>query len=500
MKLLRRLANTWFDPSPLVAHQSSTKRLCRESPFFQRLQLVDLPPISELLLSYFPPLTVVLTLQVHGDYLYVGAACSPPDGDPAQRLPKIKHMVTRMQIVASELAAFSLKLSELNSLIEKEFVQKPELPQSLAEQFDWILARLDSWIVQPVVRELANYFWPYTTNIDNIANPQQLVILPDYSLWGFPLERCPSFAQLFDKACRSVVTRDFSLHAAAQRVRSFVEPADGTDRKPLKAAVPAFRLDTTSLLTDPFAEDVVTASDDPKMETMSMLHERLVSTKVIGSEKRSFHGSMFAASPEDIKTMLIDSTAFLSLGFSRLFVTMPAKHFAAQDLRRLSLLGIFNRCVNDAAFRRQTKTDSIKTLRQTEAENPYGTSLMATFRGVQTIVMVTAPVPVALAMRSTEVFGRAVQGGQPLSKAMAEMLSQQIKDPQFRYVRATEGGELPAEARSGTADGKGAGKGAEKADEPGLDDLLQGHTMAAYSLIGVPWIYGEAGAEGGKKK
>jgi len=505
MKLLRRLASTWYDPTLLSAHQASIKRLRKDSPFFQRLRLSDLPPISELLLSYFPPLTLVVTLQMQGDFLYVGGALSPADGTPEQRLPQIKHMVTRMRIVASELNAYLLKLTELNLALEKELVISPGLNQPLAEQFEWILARLDSWIVQPIVNELASNFWPYTTNIDNPANPKQLVILPDYTLWGFPLERCPSFTGLFGPTTKSVVTRDFSLHAAAQRVRTFVEPAEGsTDKKPLKAAVSGFRLDTTALLTDPFAEDVIKAPDDPKTESLSMLHDRLVSSKIVGNEKRSFHGSMFVASPYDIKGMLIDSSAFLSMGLSHFFATMPSKHFASQDLRRLALLGLFNRCMNDPAFRRQTKNDSMKTLRQMEAENPYGTGLMATFRGVQSILMVSAPVPLALATRSLEVFGRAVQGGKPVATAFGELLSQQIKDPKMRFLRANEGGELPPEARGGgdAADAKGKGKGTEVADDASLEDLLQAHSQAAYSLIGVPWIFGESGPEGGggKKK
>jgi hypothetical protein len=504
MGLLQRLGSTWFDPTQLAAYQASVKRLCRDSPFFQRLRLADMPSINELLLSFLPPLTLVVTLQMHGDYLYVGAACTPADGDPQQRMPQIKHLVTRMHVVASELHALLLKLNELNLAIEKELIISPALNQDLVQRYDWIVSRLDSWIVQPIVRELATCCWPYTTHIENAANPKQLMLLPDHTLWGFPLERCRSFDKLFDTACRSVISRDFSLHVSAQRVRSIVEPAEGAERKPLKAAVPGFRLDTTSLLTDPFAEDVVKSTDDPKMETLSMLHDRLVTSKIVGNEKRSFHGSMFTASPHDIKGMLLDSSAFLSLGFSRFFVTMPAKHFASQDLRRLSLLGIFNRCLNDASFRRQTKIDSMKTLRQVEAENAYGTSLMASFRGVQTIVMTTAPVPIALASRCVEAFGRALQAGKPVSKAFEEILSQQIKDPNLRFTRALEGGELPPQARVSTVaggDAKSGGKSADpKAEQETFEDLLQAHTQAAYLLIGAPWIYGEPGSDAPKGK
>merc|ERR1719199_1643222 len=42
MSLLYRLANTWFDPSQLTAYEASIKRLCKDSPFFQRLRIADL--------------------------------------------------------------------------------------------------------------------------------------------------------------------------------------------------------------------------------------------------------------------------------------------------------------------------------------------------------------------------------------------------------------------------------------------------------------------------
>jgi lipopolysaccharide biosynthesis regulator YciM len=60
MGLLQRLGSTWFDPTQLAAYQASVKRLCRDSPFFQRLRLADMPSINELLLSFLPPLTLVV--------------------------------------------------------------------------------------------------------------------------------------------------------------------------------------------------------------------------------------------------------------------------------------------------------------------------------------------------------------------------------------------------------------------------------------------------------
>lgn len=127
---------------------------------------------------------------------------------------------------------------------------------------------------------------------------------------------------------------------------------------------------------------------------------------------------------------------------------------------------------------------------------------MASFRGVQSIVMVSAPVPVALATRNIEVFSRALQGGKTVAKAVDEVLSQHIKDPNLRFLRAKEGGELPPEARSGAAvvDSKDAKRPPAESPVSSEEHLLPLHTRAAYSIIGAPWLFGESGPEGGVKK
>merc|ERR1712178_596748 len=109
------------------------------------------------------------------------------------------------------------------------------------------------------------------------------------------------------------------------------------------------------------------------------------------------------------------------------------------------------------------------------------------------------------ATRSTEVFCRALKESKPLAEAFSQVLSQSIKVPSLRFLRATEGGELPPEARgTSPVDAKGGGKGAPAAASEGdpAEDLLPPHTQAAYILVGAPWIFGEDGgaAGGGKKK
>jgi len=514
LRLLRRLERQSVDPAGLRAYSATLKRLKAESPFFQRCMITDLPSISELLLSYIPPLTLVVTMQTRGDFVYVGATTSPPDGDHEGRLRQLKHFVTRVPVVEAEMHTYLSKLTELSQNIEKDLMTHPEIDGAYEDQFEWILHRIDTLIVEPLVEELAEVFWPHSTHIEHPANPQRVMLLPDSGLWGAPLECCASWAQLFGRNIRSAVSRDFSLHAAAWRVRHIVDPLEG-EKKPVKGNIPAFRLDKTALLTDPYAEDTLRKEENPNSETMCMMHQRLVNAKVLGSATKCCEGQQFTSSPLDMKTMLIDSSGFFSLGFSRFYVTMPAHHFASQDLHRLGVLGIFNKCINGQSFRRQTKTDSMKSAKQMAVESSYATALIAAFRGVQSTVMVSAPVPTPLALRNFEAFVKSLQTGKNLAKALEEVTRQQIQDTSFRYMRALEGGELPPEARAPTIEppekGKGAGKGEPppeaRPDSPESHDhdLLPMHTQAAYTIIGPSWLIGEdaeggGGGGGGKKK
>jgi len=482
--LLRSLEKRWPLPQALDTYTSTVKRLQAESPLFQRLQISDLPPISELVLSSLPPLTLVVTLQMHDHHLYVGAACSPGEGgDAQQRLQQLRYMVTRVEVRAPELHKCMTQLQELNLRIEKELITHPGIPEDLCEKYASLVSQAEACLAEPVARELARCFWTYGVHAAHPMNPQQLMLLPDSTLWGLPLERFTSFIDLFAIDKHSAISRDYSLHVAAQRVRKFVE-----EGKPLKVPIPAAKGNTTALLTDTFNEDTLRPSENPRSETMSALHKRLVETKVIGNEQKSLHGGMFAASGQDIKTLLADSTAFYSLGFGRFFTAISARQFASQDLRHVALMGTFHRCLNDGAFRRQTKTDSMKTLRQLTIENAYGSPLIAAFRGVQCYVLATVPTPIASLTKSFEVFAKAVQAGKTVAKAVEEILLQEVQDPELRSCRKLEGGEEPVRSKEQEENGSGP------------QPLLLPHSRSAFVVVGTPWTCSEAGDAGGKKK
>jgi len=485
---LRRLETRWPFPAELEAYQAMKERLSTDSPLFQRLQLDKLPSIDELMLSHLPPLTLVVTFQFDGSHVYVAAACSPGEaGDRDTRLSQLRHLVARKDVVSAEVSALIHRLHEFSARIEKELITYPEVNADLSEKFALALSELESSLIEPLSRRLEAHFWPNGIHANSDSNPRHLMLLPDSLLWGVPLETMPCLLRLFGKRSYGSMSRDLSLHLAAQRVRAFTEvSADGA---PLKAVLPAARPSGTTLLTDVFSDDVLREAEKPaagqkKAETLCMLHQRLVDAKVIGNAGQSCHGGTLAASPEDIKGMLADATAFYSLGYGRFFTTMSARHLASLNLRNLALLGLFHRVVNDGAFRRQTKTDSMKTIRQLAMENAYSTPLIAAFRGVLCSVLAVAPLPTAIAMRSFETFTKAMQAGKTANKAMEEVLVQRTESPGLRYNRLLEGGAQPGPAET----------------PPVPEDLLPLHTRSAYMVVGMPWVCAEEPAPEKKKK
>lgn len=496
LRVLRQLDANRTVPQSLKVYQATLNRLRRESPFFQRLDLVDLPPIADLMLSYVPPLTLVVTLHLHGGQLYIGAARSPAaDGDRSARLRQLRHKVLRLAMSEAEVGACVARLQELNQQLEKELALVDGLDPNLEAQYEEVLAEAQRVLAEPIARELAAHFWPLGVGLKHPSNPQQLVLLPDYTLWSLPLERMFPLLNLFGPRSHSAVSRDFSLHVAAQRVRRVVE-ADGKAVQPVQLRVPTVKADSTVLLTDAFNEDHLNSSDAPGSETAGMMHKRLVEAKLVGNDRLSFprlQEPPFDASPKDIKAMLFACSALYSLTFGRFLHAMDSASFAAMDLSRVALLAIFGRCVNDKAFRRQTKANSVKTARLLAAENDYGFPLMAAFRGVQCTVVSAAPLPTCLAMRCLDVFLRSMKGGKTVGEAMEDALAQPCSDPESRHCRPPQGGFVVPGSDKGS-------KGASPTPASDGSDLLPFHTKSALMVVGAAWLSEDSSAPGGKKR
>lgn len=413
-------------------------------------------------------------------------------------MSKLRHFVTRMHIEESDVHMHVQKIQEQNMNIEKDLIMNTEVNESFAEHYEQVLIHFDDLLIRPIMEELRNHFWPLGAHIEHPLNPQHLVIMPDQTLSGLPLERFGSFLDLFGARNHSKISRDLSLHILAQRVREYVSDGD----QPLKAKLPVVSKDATSLLSDANAEDALKPSEDPNGETMSDVHKRLADDKVVGS--KSLHGQMWAASPEDITSLVADSTAMLFLGFGRFFTTMPAQYVSSQDMRHLYLLAIFGRCINDTAFRRQTKTDSMKTVRQVASEGPYGFMVLAAFRGVQSFLTSCSPMPTAINMRNLECFARAFSSGKTVGQALEDLLNERTKNPQLRYQRTLQGGVHPRPTGDASQVSQGGGSRAgstEPPEESSEEDLLIFHTKASYVLCGVPWItVGEGSDAGGAAK
>jgi len=480
-----------------------------ESPLMQRLRLDELPPVTDLLLTYLPPLTLVVILQVHEQYLYLGAACSPAEGAPADgtRADGLRYFVTRIPVDESSVYLRAQKVLEQNTSIEKDLILQTELNESFAEHYELVMAEVDRFLMTPVTQMLELEFFPLGAYAEHPLNPKQILLLPDATLSHFPLERLPSTISLMGSTNHSAFARDLSLHLFAQRVRGHVEAEGGPHQ--MQAEYKVVNPQAVTLLTDPFSEDMVRPSEDPTSERMCNVHKRLEADKVIAS---GIHGDMYTASPQDITGMFADASAFFFLGFGRFFTMLPASCMSSEDLRHLSLLVSFGRSINDLAFRRQTKTDSMKSQKQLAAESTYGLMLMAGFRGVQCIVMATSPVPIAISMRTAETFIRAMHSGKSTAKSLEECLNTETDRPDLRYLRNVEGGKAPTQRYVPSGEGRtdrssfvsthpnessSPTQGGVVAKEP----LLIFHSRSAFVICGVPWVsYGAGGAPPPGKK
>jgi len=444
--VIRLLHKHWPFPSLLQAWKQTMLRV-GDSPMFQNMQLSSLPPVVDLITGYVPPLTLIVSMLVHTRHVYVGAACAVQG--------TMKPMVARIPF-DGDLPSHLRRLQELHQAVEKDLITTSVINEELSSQVQEILSCVEQVLAKPIARDLVKHFWPYGVQVEHPSNPRHMVLLPDSTLWSLPFEHFRCFEKLFGSPS---ISRDFSLHSLACRARTFVE--GGAESKPLDVQLP-LRSGAISLITDTFDEDALRPGENPKSETMSMLHKRLLASG-FGTEQ-SIYGQMHTASPQDVKVTLADSSAVAVLAYGRFFTTLPSKYFASQDLRQLGLLAVFSRVMNDSSFRRQTKTDSLKSVQHLAAENDYGFPLIAAFRGVSCTVMTSRSVPAPVAMRSFETFLRALQSGKNVGASLNEV--RKVRACKRLLVKEVE----PV--------------------EPDLDTCTAAVTYArqTYLIVGLPWI------------
>ena len=109
------------------------------------------------------------------------------------------------------------------------------------------------------------------------------------------------------------------------------------------------------------------------------------------------------AMSNDFIKVLRDNPAVFYLGFGRFMSgSLTPVQFASLDLRSLNLLVALCRCINDTSFRRQTKGDSNMPISLVRAEQPYSFAVLAAMRGVQSMVSMMNPVPIAFSMAAAD--------------------------------------------------------------------------------------------------
>lgn len=130
--------------------------------------------------------------------------------------------------------------------------------------------------------------------------------------------------------------------------------------------------------------------------------------------------------------------------------------------------------MNDASFRRQTKSDSTKTPQEVELESPYMSAILASFRGVSTILQMAHHIPIPLAIKAMNHIARQVASGDTMGTIVRGLGD--IKVPEgTRFKRPGEEKEK-----------KPAGKTSPPpADEGEPEPLFPLHSLAAFQLTGL---------------
>lgn len=136
------------------------------------------------------------------------------------------------------------------------------------------------------------------------------------------------------------------------------------------------------------------------------------------------------------------------LGFSKLLISVSSSELVSQDLRHCEGLFLFQRGMNDASFRRQKA--KFGDILLANNENLYGTALLATLRGVKTMILPNTPSTVPFLQRVALDFLDGV-----FNRGLS--VYRGLNQPVYRGVKAAKVRELEAKtAEDGGVEGAGA--------------------------------------------
>jgi len=461
VRQLKALQRRWLNAPELPTYIDARTSLMESSPMGDRLfSLATLPPVSELLATHIAPGTLVVSLQLHSNSLYVGAVCTVAD---AAATPK--YFVKRVAMNEMDVFVRARRLGEINTEIEREMRLAPGFSAAMEDQYAQVCSEMDR-LLSPIFQQLELSFWPLSRFVKHDSNPQRMVLLPDSSLAAFPLERLASVTRMFVDTPAEKICRDLSFHLHVYRVKDLLETVD---RSSLADSLPGVSSDKFKMIVDPFAEDTLRPTEPEGSQTMFELLESLEGEKICAG---GLTGKRWIASPEDFTKVLVESQAVVYLGFGKFLSAMGSgSALAALDLRHLPILCSVCRCINDTAFRRQTKGDSMKTPALLGVELFYSFSLLASMRGVRALLFTVNPLPIPAAMKVADAISRnMVTEGMTLAQALAAVFAQTVDSSQYRLVRP--GGEDAVEA------------GEDGEDEEELP-LLSFHSRAALITVGL---------------
>ncbi|CAD7927130.1 unnamed protein product [Amoebophrya sp. A120] len=456
--------------------------------------LMQLPQdCDQLMRELIPPLTLTVSLQLEKDFMAVGAAFFPGAAATAPSRVKTKFSSASYTPGQCEYMCFKIPARRLDffhfrqafydvfTRTEKDLIQKPSaLSEKTMGEYEEAWQNVESFF-EPLFARLKQEFFPLAgTQADR--RPANLILLLDDMLFDLPLEHLDCVVSMFPRNQDCFVTRDVALPLLAARnsrrppallaepinTVTFAEEPSKVDPKDATVKRVTLGLDgsVSKALVDANNEDQYVPQ-----ETGNLLKDFPTAPAALA---KTFGDPVI--SPQTFIESLQLSKTLNYVGFSKLLMSLSSKQFGSLDLRNLNCLFMFCRAMNDKAFRRQKALFGDNLLANNESS--YSTAVLATLRGVKSMVFTQSPVPVTQVQRLSNEFWTAFYSNR-------STVSESLREPLYRVKAADDESAISGQVRPAAT---------------GEKVFYTRYQRAAMLAVGLSWILLDAGGAGGKKK
>ncbi|CEM36106.1 unnamed protein product [Vitrella brassicaformis CCMP3155] len=536
MVLLERLGAMeveWRDASTLDAWGNIERSLCQKSPLYTMLQCWQLS-VPQLCNDMLPRSLMVMSLQLHDGHLYAAVAVTPPMPEqtggggggkgkeakkdskkdakgkaasplPTEELPppETRYRVYRLPLPPSLLLDRIDGLNEAAAAMRTHLVFADHVPTTTQNRTQEVLDAVDR-LISPIMHFIEADFWPLGRFWQHSLSPTHLLYLPSRELRGLPFEQLACVKGMFGHN----VTRDFSLHLFVHRMT--MPLLQSNHEEAITAFQTAMRSSTVETLTMPETQverNKVTLVSDPYNEdTLNTDGETLIDThkRIVQSENLSsplhFTGDTYTPSRDDFNRILMESSGLVYTGFGRVLSAFGGSKVAGNlHLGHMKMVALLVMASNDAAVRRQTKSDSTKTLAELKTDQAHATALLLSFRGVRSVLSVISPVPTLLIQKAADSLVTSMaKNKEPVFAARKSLLQHEVPVVErYQRIGQTEAAQLPPDMAEAP---QGDDSGSEGEKTALLFDAYSASSLVCY---GLPWVrvaVGEATGKGGAGK